>query len=67
MISRKLLINDLGKSLTDLSIGFGKLIILGDWNTPWLNQQNDYPPVAKAIEFLNQKIDKNVFKLPQMN
>jgi hypothetical protein len=52
-------LNDLGKSLTDLSIDFGKLIILGDWNTPWLNQQNDYPPVATAIEFLNQKIDEN--------
>lgn len=52
-------LNDIGKSLTELSIDFGKLIILGDWNTPWLNQQNDYPPVAKAIEFLNQKMDKN--------
>jgi hypothetical protein len=52
-------LNDLGQSLTDLSIDYGELIILGDWNTQWLNQQNDYPPVAKAIQFLNQKIDDN--------
>ena len=52
-------LNDLGKSLVDLSIDYGHLIILGDWNTPWLYQQNDYAPVVNAIEFLNQKIDKN--------
>ncbi|WP_339756824.1 hypothetical protein [Algoriphagus aquimarinus] len=51
-------LNDLGQSLTDLSRDYGELIILGDWNTPWLNQQNDYPPVAKALQFLSQKIDK---------
>ncbi|MEE9362927.1 MAG: hypothetical protein V3U92_10055 [Cellulophaga sp.] len=52
-------LNDLGQSLTYLSRDFGKLIILGDWNTPWLNQQNDFLLVAEAIQFLNQKIDKN--------
>lgn len=48
---------DLAQSLKHLSKDFGQLIILGDWSTPWLNQQNDYPPVSRALKFLGQKID----------
>ncbi len=51
-------LNDIGQSLADLSGNYGKLIILGDWNTPWLSQQNDYPPAREAIQFLNKKIKK---------
>lgn len=47
----------LGKSLAELSKDYGNLIILGDWNTPWLSQENDYAPVAEAMLFLRQKID----------
>lgn len=50
-------LNDLGQSLAELSDHFGELMILGDWNTPWLSQENEYVPVAKAIQFLKQKID----------
>jgi len=31
---------------------------MGDWSTPWLYQENDYPPVLAATKYLNQKIDK---------
>ncbi|AEA45576.1 hypothetical protein [Fluviicola taffensis] len=33
------------------------VIILGDWNTPWLSQQNDYLPVKNALTYLSTKID----------
>lgn len=51
-------LSNLGQSLTDLSNRYGDLLILGDWNTPWLNQENDYQPVLDATNFLKQKIDK---------
>lgn len=49
-------LNDLSYSLSELSKEFGPLIILGDWNTPWLSQKNDYPLVVKATEYLHEKI-----------
>lgn len=33
------------------------LLILGDWSTPWLNQENDYEPVANALNYLKEKVD----------
>jgi hypothetical protein len=35
------------------------LLILGDWNTPWLSQQNDYLPVKNALTYLSAKIDRS--------
>lgn len=49
--------NDIEYSLRQLSKRFGNLIILGDWSTPWLSQENDYPPVQQATKYFNQKID----------
>ena len=35
------------------------LLILGDWNTNWLNQDNDYKPVFNALNYLKRFIDKD--------
>lgn len=32
------------------------LIILGDWPTPWLNQENDYEPVKESFKYLERFI-----------
>lgn len=48
----------LGAALGELSNQLGPLIVLGDWNTPWLSQKNDYPPVAEALQFLARQIEE---------
>ena len=50
--------DDIGNVLSQLTNRLGNLIIMGDWNTPWLSQENDFPPVLEAIKYLNQRIDK---------
>lgn len=52
-------LNDLANALSIVSKEYGDLLILGDWNIPWLSQENDYPPVTRALDFLKQKIDKD--------
>ena len=34
-----------------------KLFILGNLNTPWLFQENEYPPVKKASDYLKSKVN----------
>ncbi|RJE75238.1 hypothetical protein [Reichenbachiella sp. MSK19-1] len=48
---------DISFALIEITKEHGNLIIMGDWNTPWLNQNNDYPPVLEALNFLKTKID----------
>ncbi len=52
-------VHDLGESLEGLRIALHQksLIILGDWTTPWLYQDNDYQLVKKALSFLRLKVD----------
>lgn len=33
------------------------LLVLGDWGTPWFAQDNDYPPVKDALNYLKKYID----------
>jgi hypothetical protein len=44
----------LGNELTKLAngLGFETLIFLGDTNTAWLSQDNDFKPVKEALQFL---------------
>ena len=51
-------LDEIGQVLTELTKRFGHLLILGDWNTPWLYQKNDYPPVQMAIDYLSQRFDE---------
>src|SRR5947207_1764242 len=46
-------VNALGKELTRLTKAFNAdaLIILGDTETPWLYQNNNYKPVKEAQEY----------------
>jgi len=32
------------------------LLIMGDWNTPWLCQENDYAPAKQALNFLKTRV-----------
>ena len=52
-------LNHLGESLEALLqlTDQHQLLILGELPIPWLCQENDYPPVNRAIEFLQQHID----------
>jgi hypothetical protein len=52
-------LNALTQSFLELSKKFGKLIILGDWNTPWLRQTNDYAPAKEALEYLSKSVDSS--------
>ncbi len=53
-------LQDIAKSLGDLTeIYRSDLFIIGDWNTPWLFQENDYPPVKKALNYLKSNIEKS--------
>lgn len=36
------------------SLGYESIIFLGDSNTAWLYQKNDYKPVNKALEYLSE-------------
>ena len=36
-------------------LGIESLIFLGDTETPWLYQQNDYTPVKSALQYLSEK------------
>jgi hypothetical protein len=49
-------LRNLGASLAALSPVYGQLIVLGDWNTPWLYQDNDYFPVQNALTYLRQYV-----------
>lgn len=51
--------SDISNAFNQLTEQFGPLIIIGDWNTPWLSQKNDYPPVKSATEYLSNYIDDN--------
>lgn len=51
-------LEQIATALRQLSEEYGSLTVLGDWNTPWLNQSNDYPPVAQALDFLRTQIDE---------
>lgn len=50
-------LNDIRESFLKLSFIYGKLIVLGDWNTPWLYQKNAYPQAAESLEFFKKNID----------
>lgn len=52
-------LNEIGQVLAELSKKFGRLLILGDWNTTWLYQKNEYPPVQTAVKYLSLRIDEN--------
>ncbi len=54
----KTYLENVGEALRVLSKIQGPLMILGDWNTPWLSQSNDYPPVEQALNFLREQIDE---------
>jgi hypothetical protein len=47
-------LTDLGTTIEKLRIYTknNSLIILGDWSTPWLYQENDYKPVKDSLDFL---------------
>ncbi len=49
----------LGETLEALRIHLGQpfLFVVGDWPTPWLTQENAYPPVQAALAFLKTQID----------
>ena len=47
-------LNDLSNSIEGLRnhLKSQNLIVIADWPTPWLAQENEYAPVKKALEFL---------------
>ncbi|NER12866.1 hypothetical protein GWK08_05405 [Leptobacterium flavescens] len=54
------------KYLLDLALGLEglrkffrqeSLLVLGDWPTPWLYQENDHKAVQKALNYLKKRID----------
>lgn len=57
--STKAYLTDLSESLEGLRLLLDQeaLIILADWPTPWLYQENDYPPAKRAYEFFQGKIE----------
>ncbi|MBD3635707.1 MAG: hypothetical protein HUJ25_00060 [Crocinitomicaceae bacterium] len=51
----------IAESLEKLRIELSQdsLLIMGDYPTPWLSQKNDYPPVAKALNYLETIISES--------
>jgi hypothetical protein len=51
-------LTSLGEGLIKLSekLALGGLIVMGQWNIPWLSQENDHPPAAEALAFLRKLI-----------
>ena len=47
-------ISQIGKGLDKMCrfLGSAELIVMGDSTVPWLRQNSSYPPVAKAIRYL---------------
>ena len=58
--SKTAYLNDIAKLLENIRVELEEtdLIILGVENTPWLYQDNEYLPVRKALDYLEQRIDK---------
>lgn len=56
--NKKVFLNDIGETLEALRSELQQkhLIVLGDWPTPWLQQNNDYAPVKVALNYLKTKI-----------
>ena len=52
-------LQDLGQAINGLTHRLGPVLILGDWNTPWLYQKNEYPPAKAAYEYLSQQVEPN--------
>ncbi len=52
-------LHDLGISLEKLRLATQSqnLMVLGDWATPWLHQDNDYKPVKETLDWLKTQID----------
>jgi len=52
-------LHDLGESLDKLRLftNSNDLIVLGDWSTPWLYQDNDYKPVKESLDWFRKQID----------
>lgn len=50
---------NVGEALNDLrkNINNNDLIVLGDWSTSWLSQDNDYKPVKETLNWLGKYID----------
>ena len=53
----KAYLTHIGKLIAKLSLQHGKLMVLGDWDTPWLHQENDYPQLVRVFSYLKQYID----------
>ncbi len=53
-------LNDLAYSIESIRkvLKEDYLMVLGDWNTPWLYQENDYLPANNTLDFLKQNIEK---------
>lgn len=51
---------DIAKALEKIRIELkeSELIVIGIQNIPWLVQDNDYPPVKNALNYLKQRIEK---------
>jgi hypothetical protein len=54
-------LHDLGESLEKLRLKLesSELIVLGDWSTPWLYQDNDYKPVKESLDWFRKQIDSD--------
>lgn len=52
-------LNDISDLLENIAVklDFGDALILGVQNTPWLYQDNDFPPVKMALQYLKSQID----------
>ena len=52
---------DIGEALETLrkKLGSKNLIVMGDWITPWLYQDNDYKPVKEVLDWLKKQIDSD--------
>jgi len=54
-------LSDLSNSLEGLrnQLKAQNLIVIGDWPTPWLAQENEYAPVKEAMDFLKMIISSD--------
>ncbi len=54
-------LNDVSKSIEGLRnhLKAQNLIVIGDWPTPWLVQENDYKPVKEAQDYLKLSISSD--------
>ena len=52
-------LHTLGEAFEEIRKWYGasEMIFLGGWQTPWLVQENDYPPVKATLDWLKDLVD----------